>query len=223
MGLLRDLSRPRGGWRVWDWSAAQAGGAEAAAALHVAKQAFAERIGSGGRAVAISRDSQITRIEAFEPAADLIVFVPRLSGPGEEVSREPAADASSPWALLPPDHQQLPPELVLRRFALSQLERDELDKTHFLSVHSRAMPDRRLYVPLEDPFVWVCEFGRPVRLLEVRLEREFAPIDAVIVRKLAILADEEDVYATAESFSFEAASPAILRVLYKLVQEPPHE
>lgn len=195
----------------------------AVAALQVASQAFAERIASGGRAVAISRHSQITRLEAFEPAADLIVFVPRLSGPGEEVRGLPAPAASSPWALLPPELQELPPELVLRRFALSQLERDELDKTHFLSVRSRAMPNRRLYVPLDDPFVWVCEYGRPVRLLEVRLERAFAPIDAVIVRKLAILADEDGVYATAESFSFDAASPAILRVLYKLVQEPPWE
>ena len=80
MAKMRLLSA--GGDRVveWDSRQAEAGDAEALAAVREAERIFAEQRGRGATAFRVSPDRPAERIDQFDPAAEQIVVVPRVAG-----------------------------------------------------------------------------------------------------------------------------------------------
>jgi hypothetical protein len=80
MAKLRVLSA-RGDTTVeWDGRQAGAGDAEALAALREAERIFAEHRARGATAFRVAPDGPAERIDAFDPAAEQIVVVPRVAG-----------------------------------------------------------------------------------------------------------------------------------------------
>ena len=64
----------------WDGRKARAGDAEAPAAVHEAERIFAEHRARGATAFRVAPDGPAERIDAFDPAAEQIVVVPRVAG-----------------------------------------------------------------------------------------------------------------------------------------------
>lgn len=80
MGMLRVMSR-RGDERVaWDYQKAEAGDAEAAAAVHEAERIFLAERARGSTAFKVESGKPVERIEQFDRTAEQIVMVPRVVG-----------------------------------------------------------------------------------------------------------------------------------------------
>ncbi len=80
MGLLRVISK-RGDDRVqWNEQDAQAGNAEALAAIREAERIFAEERASGATAYRVEVSKPAERIEQFDPQAEQIILVPKVAG-----------------------------------------------------------------------------------------------------------------------------------------------
>ena len=80
MAKLRVFS-DRGDTTVeWDGRKAAAGDAEALAAVQEAERVFAEHRARGAAAFRVAPGRPAERIDAFDPAAEQIVVVPRVAG-----------------------------------------------------------------------------------------------------------------------------------------------
>jgi len=80
MGMLRVISS-RGDDRVqWNAQDAQAGDAEAIAAIREAERIFAHERARGATAYRIEEGKPTERIEQFDPQAEQIILVPRVVG-----------------------------------------------------------------------------------------------------------------------------------------------
>jgi hypothetical protein len=80
MGMLRVISK-RGDDRVqWNEQDAQAGDAEAIAAIREAERIFAHERARGATAFRIEAGKPAERIEQFDPQAEQIILVPRVVG-----------------------------------------------------------------------------------------------------------------------------------------------
>jgi len=80
MGLLRVISK-RGDDRVhWNEQDAQAGDAEARAAIREAERIFAYQRARGATAFRADVGKPVERIEQFDAQAEQIVLVPRVVG-----------------------------------------------------------------------------------------------------------------------------------------------
>jgi hypothetical protein len=80
MGMLRIISK-RGDDRLfWNVQDAQAGDAEAAAAIREAERIFARERARGATAFRVEPGKPVERLEQFEPEASQIVMVPRVVG-----------------------------------------------------------------------------------------------------------------------------------------------
>jgi hypothetical protein len=80
MGMLRVISK-RGDDRVqWNEQDAQAGDAEAIAAVREAERIFAEERARGATAFRVEEGKQASRIEQFDRTAEQIIMVPRVVG-----------------------------------------------------------------------------------------------------------------------------------------------
>ena len=78
MGMLRVISR-RGDDRVqWNEQEAEAGDAEAIAAIREAERIFAEERARGATAFRVEPGKPAERIERFDPQAEQIILVPRV-------------------------------------------------------------------------------------------------------------------------------------------------
>jgi len=80
MSILRVLSYQ--GDRVYEWDTAQAatGDPEALAAVREAERIFASARTRGATAFRLAPGQPAERLEVFEPDAEQIVIVPRISG-----------------------------------------------------------------------------------------------------------------------------------------------
>ena len=80
MGMLRVMSR-RGDERVmWNQQKAEAGDAEAAAAVREAERIFHAESARGATAFRVESGKPVERIEQFDHTAEQIVMVPRVVG-----------------------------------------------------------------------------------------------------------------------------------------------
>ena len=80
MGMLRVISK-RGDDRVqWNEQDAQAGDAEAIAAIREAERIFAQERARGATAFRVESGKPSERIEQFDPLAEQIILVPRVVG-----------------------------------------------------------------------------------------------------------------------------------------------
>jgi hypothetical protein len=80
MASLRVLNW-RGDTRVsYDVEKAEAGDAEQVAAVHEAIRIFRDERARGATAFRVAPGEPAERIDAFDPAADQIVMVPRIAG-----------------------------------------------------------------------------------------------------------------------------------------------
>ena len=80
MAKLRVLSG-RGDTIVeWDGRQVRTGDAEAPAAVREAERIFAEHRARGATAFRVAPEGPAERIDAFDPAAEQIVVVPRVAG-----------------------------------------------------------------------------------------------------------------------------------------------
>jgi hypothetical protein len=80
MGMLRVISK-RGDDRVqWNEQDAQAGDAEAIAAIREAERIFAHERARGTTAFRLETGKPAERIEQFDPQAEQIILVPRVVG-----------------------------------------------------------------------------------------------------------------------------------------------
>jgi hypothetical protein len=80
MGMLRVISK-RGDDRLfWNVQDAQAGDAEAAAAIREAERIFAQARSRGATAFRVEPGKPVERLEQFDPEASQIVMVPRVVG-----------------------------------------------------------------------------------------------------------------------------------------------
>ncbi len=80
MGMLRIMSR-RGDERVvWDSQRAEAGDAEAAAAVREAERIFHAERARGATAFRVASGKPVERIDEFDRTAEGIVIVPRVVG-----------------------------------------------------------------------------------------------------------------------------------------------
>ncbi len=80
MGMLRVISI-RGDDRVqWNEQDAQAGDAEAIAAIREAERIFAQERARGATAFRVETGKPAQRIEQFDPLAEQIILVPRVVG-----------------------------------------------------------------------------------------------------------------------------------------------
>ena len=80
MGMLRVISK-RGDDRVqWNEQDAQAGDAEAIAAIREAERIFAQERARGATAFRVEIGKPAERIEQFDPQAEQIILVPRVVG-----------------------------------------------------------------------------------------------------------------------------------------------
>ena len=78
--MLRVMSR-RGDDRVtWDGQKAQAGDAEATAAVREAERIFAQERAKGATAFRVETGKPLQRIDHFDATAEQIVMVPRVVG-----------------------------------------------------------------------------------------------------------------------------------------------
>jgi hypothetical protein len=81
MGILRVLSARSGDDQTtWDVAAAEAGDAEAWAAVQEAERIFAAARARGAIAVEVSTGMSPERIERFDIAAEQIILIPRVVG-----------------------------------------------------------------------------------------------------------------------------------------------
>jgi len=80
MGMLRVISK-HGDDRVqWNEQDAQAGDAEAMAAIREAERIFAHECARGAMAFRVAAGKPTERIEQFDPRAEQIILVPRVIG-----------------------------------------------------------------------------------------------------------------------------------------------
>jgi acyl CoA:acetate/3-ketoacid CoA transferase alpha subunit len=80
MGMLRVISQ-RGDDRVhWNEQDAQAGDAEANAAIREAERIFAQERARGAKAFRVEAGKPVERLEQFDPQASQIILVPRVVG-----------------------------------------------------------------------------------------------------------------------------------------------
>jgi hypothetical protein len=80
MGMLRVISK-RGDDRVqWNEQDAQAGDAEAIAAIREAERIFARERARGATAFRVEAGKPVERIEQLDPQAEQIMLVPRVVG-----------------------------------------------------------------------------------------------------------------------------------------------
>ncbi len=80
MGMLRVISR-RGDNRVhWNEQDAQAGDADAIAAIREAERIFAHQRARGATAFRVETGKLAERLEQFDPQATQIILVPRVVG-----------------------------------------------------------------------------------------------------------------------------------------------
>jgi hypothetical protein len=80
MGMLRVISK-RGDDRVhWNEQDAQAGEAEAIAAIREAEHIFAQERAKGATAFRVEAGKAIERLAQFDPQASQIILVPRVVG-----------------------------------------------------------------------------------------------------------------------------------------------
>ncbi len=80
MGILRIMSR-RGDDRVqWDTDRLQQGDVEAVAAVREAERIFSEQRARGATAFKVTRGQPAVRIDTFDPEAEQITLVPRVTG-----------------------------------------------------------------------------------------------------------------------------------------------
>lgn len=80
MGVLRMISK-RGDDRVqWNEQDAQAGDAEALAAIREAERIFAQERARGATAFRVDTGKPAQRIEQFDPQAEQVILVPRVVG-----------------------------------------------------------------------------------------------------------------------------------------------
>ena len=80
MAKLRVLSGRGDTTVAWDGRKAGAGDAEALAAVQEAERVFAEHRARGATAFRVAPDGPAERLDAFDPAAEQIVVVPRVAG-----------------------------------------------------------------------------------------------------------------------------------------------
>jgi len=80
MGMLRIISK-RGDDRLfWNVQDAQAGDAEATAAIQEAERIFAKARAKGATAFRVEPGKPVERLEQFDPQASEIIMVPRVVG-----------------------------------------------------------------------------------------------------------------------------------------------
>ncbi|HEY6405910.1 MAG TPA: hypothetical protein VIY29_00430 [Ktedonobacteraceae bacterium] len=80
MGLLRVIGT-RGDDRLhWNEQDAQAGDAEAIAAIREAERIFARERARGATAYRVEAGKPVERLEQFDPQAAQIIIVPRVAG-----------------------------------------------------------------------------------------------------------------------------------------------
>jgi hypothetical protein len=80
MGVLRVLSRRGDDAATWDRRHAETADPEALAARREAERIFREQRRAGATALRVESGRALVRIDAFDPAAEQIVMVPRLVG-----------------------------------------------------------------------------------------------------------------------------------------------
>jgi hypothetical protein len=80
MAVLRVLSAQGDTQIEWEREQAETGDPEAMAAVHEAEQIFAEQRARGATAFRIAAERRAERLDAFDPNAEQIVFVPRVAG-----------------------------------------------------------------------------------------------------------------------------------------------
>jgi hypothetical protein len=80
MGMVRVISK-RGDYHVqWNEQDAQAGDAEAIAAIREAERIFAQERSRGATAFRVEAGKPAERIEQFDPQAEQIILLPRVIG-----------------------------------------------------------------------------------------------------------------------------------------------
>lgn len=80
MGMLRVLSR-RGDDRVaWDEQLAEQGDPDALKAIREAERIFREQRERGATAFRVEQSRVLVRLDAFDPASEQIVMLPRVVG-----------------------------------------------------------------------------------------------------------------------------------------------
>ena len=80
MAELRVLSARGDAIVEWDGRSAEAGDAEALAAVRAAERIFAEQCARGATAFRVGPDRPAERVDEFDPRAERIVVVPRVAG-----------------------------------------------------------------------------------------------------------------------------------------------
>ncbi len=80
MGMLRVISKRGDDCMQWNEQDAQAGDAEALAAIREAERIFAQERARGATAFRIETGRQAERIEQFDPSTEQIILVPRVVG-----------------------------------------------------------------------------------------------------------------------------------------------
>jgi hypothetical protein len=80
VSILRVLSEAGDTAVAWESAEVAAGDAEAVAAVREAERIFAEQRARGAAAASVHPGQPATRIDSFDPQADLIVIMPRVIG-----------------------------------------------------------------------------------------------------------------------------------------------
>lgn len=80
MGTLRILSRNGDDRLQWDTARLRDGDPEAVAAVREAEHIFAEQRAKGATAFNVMPDRPAVRIDKFDPEAEQIMMVPRVTG-----------------------------------------------------------------------------------------------------------------------------------------------
>jgi len=80
MAKLRILSARGDSLVLWDPKRADAGDAEAKAAVQEAERIFEEQRARGATAFRVAPDKPAERIDDFDPKANEIIMVPRVAG-----------------------------------------------------------------------------------------------------------------------------------------------
>lgn len=80
MGVLRVLSHHGDDRYEWNQPAVMVGDEEAQQAIKEAERIFAEQRARGSTAVRVTQGKPAERIDAFDPAAQEIVMIPRVVG-----------------------------------------------------------------------------------------------------------------------------------------------
>jgi hypothetical protein len=78
--MLRVMSRRGDDRMTWDGQKAQAGDAEAMAAVREAERIFAQERAKGATAFRVETGKPLQRIDQFDATAEQIVMVPRVVG-----------------------------------------------------------------------------------------------------------------------------------------------